>query len=122
MHEMGIAMQIVKIATDAIPDGGANTPVKRVDIRVGKLTAIVPESLRFCFEIIVKDTPLSGAELNIEEVPIWARCIKCDYEWKISHPVFKCSQCDNGAIDIISGQELEVASIEIVDTVKNGAP
>ena len=115
MHEMGIALQIVKIAADAIPDNAMNIPVKRVNIQVGKLTAVVPESLQFCFEVAIKETPLVGADLSIEEIPIRARCPKCKFEWTITDPEFKCGKCDNGAIDIISGQELHVTSIEISD-------
>ena len=74
MHEMGIAEQIVKIASAAVPEKGQNRPVERVNIRVGKLTAVVPESLNFCFDIIAKETPLSGAALVIEEVPARGRC------------------------------------------------
>ena len=77
MHEMGIALQILKIATDAIPAEAKSIPVKKVNIQVGKLTAVVPESLRFCFDVAIKDTPLNGAELSIEELPIRGRCPKC---------------------------------------------
>jgi len=115
MHEMGIAMQIVKIASDAIPQNARNTPVCRVNLRVGKLTAVVPASLRFCFEMAAKDTPLSGAELNIEEVPIKGKCPECGDEWTIIDPVFTCRTCSNGSIDIVSGQELEVTSIELAE-------
>ena len=115
MHEMGIALQIVKIATDAIPENAVNIPVKKVNIQVGKLTAVVPESLRFCFDVAIKDTPLSGAELNIEEVPIRGRCPKCQSERTITEPNFQCRECDSGDIEIISGQELHVTSIEISD-------
>ena len=115
MHEMGIALQIVRIATEAIPDEAKNIPIKKVNIQVGKLTAVVPESLRFCFEVAIKDTPLKGAELSIEELPIRGRCPKCQSEWTITDPEFMCKKCEDGDIDIISGQELHVTSIEISD-------
>ncbi len=73
MHEMGIAMQIAEIATASIPKSIENIQVERVNIKVGKLSAVVPESLKFCFDIVVKDTPLSGAKLVIEEVPVVAK-------------------------------------------------
>ena len=44
MHEMGIAMQIIEIATSSIPAGEGDVQVERVNLRVGKLAAIVADS------------------------------------------------------------------------------
>ena len=115
MHEMGIAMQIVEIAASSIPDDMENVPVERVNLKVGKMAAVVPDSLRFCFEIVARDTPLSGAVLNIEEIPVVARCGNCNIEWVVTSPVFTCKECKSGSIDIISGRELDIVSIEMAD-------
>ena len=89
--------------------------IQRVNLQVGKLSAIVPDSLRFCFDLVVKETPLEGAELAIEEVPVVARCRDCRTQWTVTEPVFTCSACQGGAIDILSGRELYIKSIEIED-------
>ena len=115
MHEMGIALQIIEIAAASIPKSDVPVQVETVNLKVGKLAAIVPESLRFCFEIAAKESPLSGAALHIEEVPIQARCKDCEAQWNIDKPVFKCQVCDSGSLDIISGRELNIESIEIAD-------
>jgi len=113
MHEMGIAQQIVKIAAAYVPEEMARYPVERINVRIGKLTAVVPESLGFCFEIIAGETSLSGAELRIEAVPARGRCRECDFEWEITTPVFSCEKCGGASVEIVSGRELEVVSIEI---------
>jgi hydrogenase nickel incorporation protein HypA/HybF len=87
MHEMGIALQIVEIATASIPSDLAEVRIERVNLKVGKLAAVVPESLRFCFSVASKDTALDGAEL----------------------------------LEILSGRELDIESIEIAEEVKNGS-
>lgn len=115
MHEMGIAMQIADIAKASIPAGAGRVKVAKVNLKVGKLAAVVPESLRFCFEIVAQDTPLAGAELDIEEVPIQARCKDCRREWTISEPVFSCPFCSSTSIELLSGRELDIHSIEIFD-------
>ena len=115
MHEMGIAMQLVKIATDAIPKDMDKLQVEKVNLRLGKLSSVVPDSLKFCFEIIIKDTLLAGAKLYIEEIEVTARCNDCNTKWTITGPVFKCEKCKSGNIKILSGQELEISSIEIED-------
>jgi len=113
MHEMGIALQIIDIATASIPPDMQSARVERVNLKIGRLAAVVADSLRFCFEIVAKDTPLAGAELAIEETPVVARCKACDARWTIAEPVFTCQACQSGALEILSGRELDIVSIEI---------
>ena len=115
MHEMGIAMQIIEIASASIPQDAAGVRVERVNLKIGKLAAVVPESLRFCFEIASRETPLDGARLHIDEIPVVARCKDCREEWTIDEPVFTCAACNSGKIDILSGRELNIESIEIAE-------
>ena len=115
MHEMGIAMQIIEIATASIPADEGAVKVERVNLRVGKLAAVVADSLRFCFEIAAKETPLDGAELGIEEIPVVAMCKTCNAEWTIEGPAFSCQQCGSAQIEILSGRELNIESIEVAD-------
>ena len=113
MHEMGIALQIIDIATASIPPDMRSARVERVNLKIGKLAAVVADSLRFCFDIVSKDTALAGAELAIEETPVVARCKDCGVRWTIAEPVFTCQACQSGALEILSGRELDIVSIEI---------
>ena len=115
MHEMGIAMEIIEIAEASIPAGMENVQVERVNLRIGKLSAIVPESLTFCFGVAVRETRLEGARLNIEQVPVVAMCKDCGAQWTIDEPAFACPQCKSGSIELISGKELDIVSIEVLD-------
>jgi hydrogenase nickel incorporation protein HypA/HybF len=115
MHEMGIAMQIIEIATSSIPSDIKDVKVEKVNIEIGKLSAIIPETLTFCFNIAIKDTKLAGAELIIEEIPVIALCQECKNRQTITEPVFICQTCKGKALKIISGRELDIKSIEIAD-------
>ena len=115
MHEMGIAMQIIDIAKASIPPNMQGVRIERVNLQIGKLSAVVPTSLTFCFEIAAKDTPLEGAKLNIDEVPVTAKCNQCGNTWTITSPAFNCIACESGDIDIISGRELDIVSLEIAE-------
>jgi hydrogenase nickel incorporation protein HypA/HybF len=118
MHEMGVAMQIIEIASASIPKNMALARVERVNLKVGKLSAIVSDSLRFCFEIAAKDTQLEGAELKIDEIPVVAHCNDCGFQWSIEEPVFTCKKCTSGSIELLSGRELDIESIEIAEKEK----
>ena len=113
MHEMGIALEIINIATASIPEDVKDARVARVNLMVGKLSAVVPDSLRFCFEVAGKDTALADAELVIEEIPVQIRCQACRTDWTADTPVFRCPTCDSGLVQIVSGRELDIRSIEI---------
>jgi len=112
---MAIAIQIVEIAKAAVPPDLAAARVERVNLRVGRLTAVVPESLRFCFGIVSRDTALDGAELSIDDVPVVAQCLDCGARSGIEEPPFVCGACGDGHLEIVSGRELTVTSIEVAD-------
>jgi hydrogenase nickel incorporation protein HypA/HybF len=115
MHEMGIAMEILDIVQDAIPADMAGVRVRRVNLKVGRLSAVVPDSLRFCFQVAADKTAAAGAELAIEEIDVTARCGDCLHEWTIDTPDFVCPACNSGRTEMLSGRELEIVSIEIAD-------
>jgi hydrogenase nickel incorporation protein HypA/HybF len=110
---MGLALEIVEIVKSSIPDDLENPRVERINVSVGRLAAVVPSSLQFCFQVAVKDTILEGAELRIEEIPVVARCRECSREWTISRPVFTCPRCQSGSVEVLSGRELDIRSIEV---------
>ena len=113
MHEMGIAIQIINIAKSSIPENLEGVPVERVNIAVGKMSAIVPSSLKFCFDIAIKDTPLEGALLNIDELPVTLQCKNCNNRWVTDQPVFACEKCQGTEVEMLSGRELDIVSIEL---------
>ena len=121
MHEMGIALQVVEIAMASIPADFKNAQVKRVNLKIGKLAAVMPENLQFCFQIAIKDTPLREAHLNIEEIPLRMRCTNCNVEWTAHEPVFVCRECKSNFVEMLSGRELDITSIEVIEKADEDA-
>ncbi len=115
MHEMGIAQQVVNIAVAAIPAHLEDPRVEQLNLRIGKLSGVVPQSLLFYLEILSKDTPLEGAKMHIEEVPAATRCNACLHEWPSEEAVFDCPKCESGDLNVISGREFDVVSIDMAD-------
>ena len=115
MHEMGIAQELVKIALDSIPQEIENPMVETVNLRIGKLASVVEHSLTFCFEIIAKDTPLEKARLKIDLVPIRVVCRSCEKEWEVTGPSFQCPFCEDGDVQMLTGREIEITSLELAD-------
>ena len=116
MHEMGLTLEIIDIVQASLPGGCLNADVRQIRLKVGKLSAVVPSSLQFCFEVAAKETGLVNAELMIEEVPVQAACKDCRHQWTIETPAFLCPACGSSQIDLLSGRELNIDSIEITES------
>ena len=64
MHEMGITRNIVSI----VSEHAKGARVKRVSLEIGKLSAVLPDAIRFCFDVCSKGTELENADLEIIEI------------------------------------------------------
>ena len=117
MHELSVAQEIIRIINQYLPDPTPNS-VKSVKVNVGKMSNILTDSLAFCFDAIISDTSLKGAELEIIETPVVINCSGCNSESEIEPPIFSCPVCGNNQIKIISGTELRVDEIELYDEVR----
>lgn len=111
MHEMAIAQNIMDIVEQEMVRHGA-TKVSIIRLVVGEFTAVVPQSLSFCFEVITKGTPLEGVGLEMEQVPLSGRCTQCGEEFIIREYRFVCPRCESQVIETIAGKELFVKEIE----------
>ena len=109
MHEMSIAGAIVATALKHAGDGR----VTSVRVRAGRLRQVVPDSLRFYFEIVTRDTPCEDARLELIEVEPRLCCHACGREWEPLFPSFRCPDCASADVSVLAGEELEVESIEV---------
>ncbi len=110
MHEMAIAQGILDIALNAAQGQGA---IKRIKLKIGEMAGVVPESLHFCFESVAAQTAATGAELEIELVPLKAVCGSCKNEFAVQEYRFVCPECRAITVDIVSGRELAVEHLEV---------
>lgn len=78
MHEMSIAQSILQMAEEHMARHGCSR-LEKVSVTYGALSGIVPESLQFCFEAMVRDTAHQGARLELVELPLRLRCHACEH-------------------------------------------
>ena len=65
MHELSICGSIADIVTRR----AAGRSVKVINVRVGQLRQIVPDTLVYCWELVSADTSLAGSRISVESVP-----------------------------------------------------
>jgi len=109
MHELGITQNIVAI----VAENAEGAKVKKVILEIGKLSAIMPDAINFCFDICSSGTILTGAELEIIEIPGKGKCRQCGAEFLLEQPYGICTVCDSLEIEIIAGQELKIKAMEV---------
>ena len=111
MHEMSIAQSVLDIVLQESRNHKINR-VLSVAVKVGELSAVETESLRFCFDFLTKGTPAEGARLDIEEVQVTCRCQECGSKFTVQELVFTCPSCQSPKVEMLSGRELSVESFE----------
>ena len=114
MHELAIAESIVKTVHTEIEKAGLQKVIA-VGLKIGALTDVVPEALEFGFEAITKDTSLDGVRLVIDKIPITGRCKKCESVFEVIDFAFICPKCESREIEIVQGNELDIAYIEVTE-------
>ena len=112
MHEMGIANSVLQAVRTEMGLHPGTYPCK-VGVRIGEMAAVDPEALRFCFEAIILGTDLESLALGIEVCPRRHRCQVCGREFIVRDYDSRCPQCASLETTCISGDELELAYLEV---------
>jgi hydrogenase nickel incorporation protein HypA/HybF len=130
MHEFSIASGLVEKLLD-FAEKNPDKKIVEVRVAIGEFTQIEEEQLRFCYESIITEMPLSGSGLTIEPVRGQVACPHCNYAgppkyWEgvlSGAPVatLQCPECGKAAL-ATEGQECAIRSVrfkpnEIAGTV-----
>ena len=111
MHEVSIMTEALRMAMDAAKSAGA-TRVLKLRLRIGTLSGVVPEALRFALDVVVKGTMAQGATLEIETVPAACWCATCQAEFECENFFNECPRCHDVSGELRRGRELEIADVE----------
>jgi hydrogenase nickel incorporation protein HypA/HybF len=114
MHEISIIQNVIELVRQQLAD---QDPVRvtAIRLRVGPLSGVLSDALRFAFDAVVPGTLLEGARLDVEAAPLTAWCRNCLAERELASPQrLACPVCERPTPDLLSGKELELAWLEIV--------
>jgi hydrogenase nickel incorporation protein HypA/HybF len=108
MHELSIANGIVEMCAECAGDAR----VIRVRLEIGRLSAVLPDAVRFCFDVCARNTVVEGAELEIIETQGLALCRDCNHEVPMAALVGRCT-CGSANLRVIAGEELRIKDMEL---------
>ncbi|HUP04245.1 MAG TPA: hydrogenase maturation nickel metallochaperone HypA [Bryobacteraceae bacterium] len=112
LHEMSIAAAVLDaVRTESALHGGAH--VSRAGLRIGELSGVEPESLRFCLETLVTGDALAPLAFELEIRPWMRRCRDCGAEFRVVDYSPACPACRSANTEAAGGDEMELSYVEI---------
>ncbi|HWQ75040.1 MAG TPA: hydrogenase maturation nickel metallochaperone HypA [Syntrophomonas sp.] len=114
MHELSIMKNILEIVLKYGEKAEAKK-ISRINLNIGSFMEFVPRYAQLYFDMISQNTIAEKAEIHIETIPAKIKCNSCGHETEIDikHLLKACNQCRSEQIELISGRELQIDSIEI---------
>jgi len=112
MHELSIALGIVKIAEEETAKAMAKK-VDTIELEIGTLAGIEFESLDFVWPMAVKNTVLENAQKKVHIVKGKGKCMDCETVFDMDHFYDSCPKCQSNFKGILQGKELRVKSLEV---------
>ena len=110
MHELSLCGAIA----DIVSRRAEGREVEIVHVRIGQLRQVVPDTLTFCWSLVVADTSLQRARLDIERVGAQLRCRQCGCVFDLGDQLgFACAQCAGLDVEVVRGEEFDVTALEL---------
>lgn len=109
---MSIAQSVLDIAFREMEKRAAGR-VQRIKITIGEFSGVVKDALEFAFDVLKPDTPASGAEIEIEVIPLTAECADCGpVACRLNDLNLFCPTCE-ATLTIIGGRDMRVEYLDI---------
>jgi hydrogenase nickel incorporation protein HypA/HybF len=109
VHELSLSSAVV----NTVVKHADGRPVSVVTMRIGRLRQVIPDTLEFYFGFVSRGTVCEGARLDQQVIDAVLRCRGCEREWEIDFPDFRCPECARADVEVVSGEEFEVESIDV---------
>lgn len=112
MHELGITQQILEQALAQARTASAER-ITGLNLVLGALSDITPDSVQFYFDMLSPGTPAAGAQLSFRQVQPAMRCRRCGTEFAWTADGENCPNCGSDRYDLIHGREFYLESIDV---------
>ena len=112
MHELSLAEGVLQIVEDAARREGLQR-VRAVWLEIGRLSSVEPEAMRFCFDVVTRQSVADGARLEIVETPGAAWCMKCSEPTTIAAFGDACPRCGSYQLQVTDGTGMRVKELEV---------
>ena len=113
MHELGLAQDLWKIIKKKAAENGLRT-ITKITVIIGASSGIEDGFLRHSFQDhLLPGTLAEKAKLEIIKEELKMKCVSCNKEISSGSDIaFACPGCGQTNLEIVSGNDIYVHSIE----------
>ncbi len=112
MHELSLAEHVLGLIEETAEAEGFHR-VRKVVLEIGSLSAVEAEAMRFCFDVVARQTIAAGAILEIIEVAGTGWCRDCRRMVALSEVFDACPDCGGCDVELRTGRELKLKTLEV---------
>ncbi len=112
MHEMSIALSMIKLAEQSALEA-RGSKILQIDLEIGELAGVLTDALAFSMDVVVQGTLADTAKINIHTVQGAARCTSCGKTFHLAQLWAVCPHCESLRYEILAGKELKIKTIDI---------
>lgn len=112
MHELSIALSMIEQIEEEVAKCGGGT-VEAVFVRIGVLSGVDTQALRFAYELAREGTELANSRLEIELIPLLVYCPQCASTHAPDPQQICCPGCLTPPQQVLHGKELELRAFEM---------
>ena len=113
MHELSVAMGIIRIAEEELSKSSAHT-IEAIELEIGDLAGIELDSLEYVWDAAVRGTVLEKAQRKIHRIGVRGVCLVCDQESELEQHFDSCPNCNSFLKHVLQGKELRVKALQVV--------
>lgn len=111
MHELSITENLLELALRHASEAGADR-ITDLYLVIGQLSSFLDDSIQFYWDTISQGTIAQGAQLHFKRVRAECLCHACGHRDFLT-PDFTCPACGSPALQVLSGDEFYLESIEV---------
>jgi hydrogenase nickel incorporation protein HypA/HybF len=112
MHEMSLAEGILQLIEDSSRQQSF-ARVSTVWLEIGQLAGVEVESMKFCFDVVMRGSVAEGAQLEIISTPGSGWCMQCSATVALSEVFGACPLCGTHQVQVTGGTEMRVKELEV---------
>ena len=114
MHELAICQALLRQVLE-VAENRTSQRVGRIKLRIGPLSGVEPGLLKSAFPLVAAGTLCEGTIIEIEDIPVRIRCQICGSTSQARSNRLLCTDCGAWRVTLISGDEMLLATVELLD-------
>jgi hydrogenase nickel incorporation protein HypA/HybF len=116
MHERSLVKSLLR-QVENLAAGHPGSHIVSIRVQIGEFSGVEPSLLAHAYDDLVIETPLRGAALSLEQIPLEAVCDECGCHFRIERFNFQCNKCGSVRLTVCGGEEMLLDSVTMEETV-----